>query len=82
MSTIACSVYLPNKEEKYDKVAHVLVPSESGELDIYPGHAECYALVSGTDVVISMTDKKQMTVHVLEGGCYFADNRFVLFVSS
>ncbi|HUD18966.1 MAG TPA: hypothetical protein VMR81_00785 [Patescibacteria group bacterium] len=82
MSTISCSIYLPNKEEKYDKVAHVVVPSESGELDIYPGHAECYALVSGADVKIITTDGKEIALHVPEGGCYFANNRFVLFVSA
>ncbi len=82
MSDIECLVFLPQKQETYQSVVHVLVPTESGEMDIYPDHADCFATLTDADVRIAKSDKTTVTVHVAEGGCYFSKNKFVLFVAT
>lgn len=82
MSDIECLVFLPQEKKTFEYVSHVSVATESGDMDIYADHADCFAAITGGDVRIVKSDKTVETIHIQEGGCYFSQNRFVLFVSS
>ena len=82
MSDIECLVFLPEKQQTYQYVSHVAVATESGDMDIYADHADCFAAITDGDVRIVNADRTVETIHVKEGGCYFSQNRLVLFVSS
>ena len=82
MNTISCQIFLPDKQETHEAVGHVALTAESGDMDIYADHADCFAAITDGDVRIVKTDESTETLHVGVGGCYFSDNRFVLFVAS
>ncbi len=75
-----CIISTPTKTETYDKIISVTLPTESGVIQIKPGHAEYITETVSGDVLCVTTTQKRIQIQVQNGICSVVNNIVTIVV--
>jgi len=74
-----CKIVSPKKTLFSGPVESITLPSQNGEVQILPGHAESFFLLRKGEIVLKTKERKK-TISVSEGIFYVASNEAVSIV--
>jgi len=69
-----CKIITPQRIFVYNKLKSVLLPAESGQVQILPFHAEIFILLKAGEIVLGYSENKKKRVAIKSGLAYFRDN--------
>ncbi len=71
---INCTITSPKKTIIYKKIASIILPSSSGQMQILPGHAESFILLQKGNIFLQQSNNKKEIIENTKGECHIRNN--------
>jgi F0F1-type ATP synthase epsilon subunit len=72
--TINCAIATPEKMTNYQSLASLVLPADSGEMQVLPGHAECFVLLQKGEIVLHHQSGEKNVLAIDGGECHIENN--------
>jgi len=67
---LRCTITSPEKTTVYKNIASITLPGISGEIQIWPGHAETFILLQAGNVTLRQATTKEERIQITSGECH------------
>lgn len=75
-----CLIVSPTESSRLQDVTSVTLPAQSGEMEVLPGHAEAFLLLTEGVVRLQMANGESREQKIAGGECHVRRDEVVIFV--
>ncbi len=75
---ITCQIIFPTKKENFNQIKSVILPSESGEVEILPNHSKAFFVLKKDGFVLLKKEKETKKISINGGISFFENNNLII----